>query len=260
MLVQVAREVGWQDHDDVFDSFGYLSASHAGHHVLSDEGARSLGTAIQLGINKNGFSLTELSQDVQRFIEFCFDGEFEIVRSRTIPSPTSITEPHGTRVAPFDQIVLAVVRDVLGLNLRAAGAFNDAQMNKLEVLIFLSWIIQVTFRGLRNQEKVDKATTCAYRAFISELERNYGHSEISTWIRQLFLKRIDEYAESFVQRQHEEPSAPLLRTCSKAVGHIVGEVEPHLAKTMAATTYWWPAITSYAQILVELDSEGKISW
>jgi hypothetical protein len=176
--------------------------------------------------------------------------------SRTVHVEQSVV---GVKKASYESIVLGIIKDVLGLDLKAAGAFEQANLHPLETRMFLAWVIEVAFRGLKNYDKHLKASACVVREMLPILE-NEGSTADSRTLENLFQQRFEEYSRLFVLQHGEDPSAALLRVCKRAVEHITGQGEPHIAKIVAATTYWWPSVLSYATILVDLDREGKIAW
>lgn len=173
--------------------------------------------------------------------------------------PTSGLPPikQGRAPAPYQNYVLGVLKDALSVDLRAAGGFADVHLDPLETRIFIAWMVEVGLRGLRNYDKHLKASACVVREMLPLLQEVSPESKD---VEGLFRQRFEEYSSMFTIKEGQEPGPALMRTCRLAVEHITKQREPHLAQVMAATTWWWPAVTSYPQILVDLDREGKVAW
>lgn len=80
MLIQVAFQAGWKDTGNVFDQIGRPMLPEGEHAALSDADAYSLGSTLQLELNKRGQSISDMSGEsafIRRLIEFCFEGGFE---------------------------------------------------------------------------------------------------------------------------------------------------------------------------------------
>jgi len=81
MLIQVAFQAGWKDNGNVFDQIGRPMLLEGEHPTLSDADAYSLGSTLQLELNKRGQSISDMSGEsafIRRLIEFCFEGGFEL--------------------------------------------------------------------------------------------------------------------------------------------------------------------------------------
>lgn len=168
-----------------------------------------------------------------------------------------VKQDPGGVPAPYQNYVLGVLKDALSVDLRAAGGFAEVPLDPLEARIFIAWMVEVGLRGLRDYDKHLKASACVVREMLPLLEEV---SPASRNVEALFRQRFEEYSSLFTMKEGQEPGPVLMRTCRLAVEHVTKQREPHIAQVMAATTWWWPAVTSYPKILVDLDREGKVAW
>jgi hypothetical protein len=249
-LLLIGKQAGWAGGNQLFDGAGVALRKVRLPTVLNAEETASLAGILRVAMIKHAGPQVPAGEEVMEVLNLLSLGRVEIKKLGAIGTS-------GSRRSDYRKIVRAIAKDVLQVDLQAAGGFNNAKLNTREVRHFLAWAVARSFVALKDKSKMVKAGQLATDEILSGLAADHNARDE---LDKEFHSRWQEYSGLLIAQAGEEPSAALLRTCRRAAQYVTSETDPHIAKIMAISTWWWPAVTSYPKILVEMDQAGEIEW